>query len=129
MVTNNIDVVKAVARQVRADVKVVTPKADSPKPAAKAEKTKVDTSAPVRDMVDVTGVNPGETPEKPEMNFSAPEKAGNYLDYTVNSDNELVIKVKNRNNGSEVRQIPSKAAQAVKQAIRDGISQLFDEQV
>jgi len=129
MVVNNMDVVKAVARQVRADAKESAPKPESAKSAPKVEKVKAESSAPIQDLVDVTGVNPGEKVERPEMNFSEPEKAGNYLDYTVNSDNELVIKVKNRNNGSEVRQIPSKAAQAVKQAIRDGISQLFDKQV
>jgi len=55
------------------------------------------------------------------------EKSGKYLDYTLNSDNELVIRVREGYNGKEIRQIPSKAAQAARRGFRKVMDILFDD--
>jgi uncharacterized FlaG/YvyC family protein len=55
--------------------------------------------------------------------------SGKYNDYRVNSDYELIITVKNRQTNEEIRQIPSKEHQAVKQAISETIDHLIDKTI
>jgi len=57
------------------------------------------------------------------------EPAGTYNDYTVNSDNEVVVKVRNRETGDQVKQIPSKEYIAAKRAFRQMVEKLFDTKV
>lgn len=54
---------------------------------------------------------------------------GKYYDYTVNSDHELVIKVRERFTGKEIRQIPSKEALAIKHGLRKVMELFIDEMV
>lgn len=55
--------------------------------------------------------------------------SGKYNDYQVNSDYELIISVKNRQTNKEIRQIPSKEHQAVKEAINKTVDKLIDKMV
>ena len=64
---------------------------------------------------------------KDDVKISA--ASGNVRDYTVNSENELVIKVKDGQTEMEIRQIPSKESQAARHAFREVVDKLFDETV
>ena len=66
-----------------------------------------------------------EEPEQPE----AERDYGKYNDYTVNSDHELVITVRERVTGKEIKQIPSEEELAVKEAFRRGTEHIIDETV
>ncbi len=50
-------------------------------------------------------------------------------DYTLNRDHDLVIKVKERSTDKEIRQIPSKEAQAYRRAFRAIVDRLLDIRV
>ena len=54
---------------------------------------------------------------------------GKYYDYTVNSEHELVIKVRERFTGKEIRQIPSKEALAIRHGLRKVMELFIDETV
>lgn len=54
---------------------------------------------------------------------------GNYNDYAVNSDHEMVITVRERVTGKEIKQIPSEEALAVRQAYRKVTEHIIDETV
>lgn len=54
---------------------------------------------------------------------------GKYYDYTVNSDHELVIKVRERFTGKEIRQIPTKEALAIRHGLRKVMELFIDETV
>ena len=55
--------------------------------------------------------------------------AGKYNDYQVSSDYELIISVKSKQTNEEIRQIPSKEHQAVKEAISNTVDKLIDKMV
>ena len=55
--------------------------------------------------------------------------SGKYNDYRVNSDYELIISVKNKQTNEEIRQIPTKEHQAVKEAINETVDKLIDKMV
>lgn len=54
---------------------------------------------------------------------------GKYNDYTVNSDHEMVVTVRERVTGKEIKQIPSDEALAARQAIREATDHIIDETV
>jgi len=63
--------------------------------------------------------------EQPE----ADRDYGKYNDYTVNSAHEMVITVRERFTGKEIKQIPSEEAVAAKEAHRRGTEHIIDETV
>ncbi len=54
---------------------------------------------------------------------------GKYSDYTVNSDHEMVITVRERVTGKEIKQIPSEEALAARHAHRRVMDTIIDETV
>lgn len=66
-----------------------------------------------------------ERPVRPE----ADPDYGKYNDYTVNSDHEVVITVRERVTGKEIKQIPSDEALAVRHAYRKVMEHIIDETV
>lgn len=69
-----------------------------------------------------------ESPERIE-NPTPSRDYGKYNDYTVNSEHELVITVRERFTGKEIKQIPSKEVLAAKHAHRRAVERIFDEKV
>jgi len=66
-----------------------------------------------------------EETESPE----AERDYGKYSDYTVNSDHELVITVRERVTGKEIKQIPTDEELAAKHAYRRVVEGIIDETV
>ena len=54
---------------------------------------------------------------------------GKYSDYTVNSDHEMVVTVRERVTGKEIKQIPSEEALATRKAFRKVTEHIIDETV
>ena len=54
---------------------------------------------------------------------------GKYSDYTVNSDHEMVVTVRERVTGKEIKQIPSEEALAIRHAFRQVTEHIIDETV
>lgn len=54
---------------------------------------------------------------------------GKYNDYKVNSDHEMVVTVRERVTGKEIKQIPSEEALAIRQAYRRVTAHIIDETV
>ena len=54
---------------------------------------------------------------------------GKYSDYTVNSDHEMVVTVRERVTGKEIKQIPSDEELAIRQAYRRVTANIIDETV
>ncbi len=78
-----------------------------------------------REMVDLS-----EKAKKAELEASVKlEPAGTYNDYTVNSDNEVIVKVRNRETGSQVKQIPSEEYVSAKRAFRQMVEKIFDTKI
>ncbi|MBI5179592.1 MAG: hypothetical protein HZA04_10090 [Nitrospinae bacterium] len=92
----------------------VHPKVESP-PAAK--------TSPV-DYVDVhkKDTEPVKT-EKPDYNLP---RAGNQYRYTVDSEHDVVVKVRDIETRREVKEIPTKAYQAFKRAYNKVVARFID---
>ncbi len=69
------------------------------------------------------------TPKKRSEIIGGDRYTGKQYDYTLNADHDLVIKVKERDTNKEIRQIPSKEAQAYRRAFRAIVDKLLDIKV
>ncbi|GMT42140.1 MAG: hypothetical protein IEMM0002_0551 [bacterium] len=65
---------------------------------------------------------------RPE-NVSNEGYTAKYYDYTVNSDHDLVVKVRDLETRDEIRQIPSKEVQSFKRAYNKVVARFFDAKV
>jgi len=70
-----------------------------------------------------------EQQERPEERPEAERDYGKYNDYTVNSEHELVITVRERVTGKEIKQIPSDEELAARHAYRRVVEGIIDETV
>ncbi len=80
------------------------------------------------ELNDVSAEKKVESPERIE-NPTPNRDYGKYSDYTVNSEHELVITVRERFTGKEIKQIPSKEVLAARHAHRRVVERIFDEKV
>jgi len=55
--------------------------------------------------------------------------SGKETDYTINSDNEVIIKIRDRATGEQIKQIPSEESVAAKKAFRQITEKLFDKTI
>lgn len=86
-----------------------------------AETKRIDQRKAVR-AIEAESAGKAESPE-PDRDY------GKYNDYTVNSDHEMVVTVRERVTGKEIKQIPSDEALAVRQAYRRVTEHIIDETV
>jgi uncharacterized FlaG/YvyC family protein len=82
-----------------------------PKPEDRATQDRVDINDVARQKEKLESMNP---------------RAGNLYNYTLDSEHDVVVKVRDMDTRREVKEIPSKAYQAFKRAYHTVVSKLID---